>query len=182
MRFILLIFFLEYSNFFGVKAGLCQENLFQRQKHILRGLKLDVASTFHGSFLSTARTNIFWRKDIDDNPLRFSLYYSYPTIVVGHIVMPLGTSAIVEFLQSYEINTIRFWMWEGGHRITNMQVFVIGVDGITETIVFDGLAQPAVVKAKFSSQIVSKIRFFNRGGNTVDSNMSIIKIQAYYAF
>ncbi|CAD8085184.1 unnamed protein product [Paramecium primaurelia] len=125
----------------------------------------------------------FWESGIDNSPLRNLLYYSPNYLVIGHVVARLSESIIVQFLQAYEINTVKFWMWDGDTRQTDIQVFTIAKDGQTENIIFDGFTQPTIMVVKFSDQLASGLRFYNRGGNTKGTQyMSIIKIQAFYAF
>ncbi|CAD8075696.1 unnamed protein product [Paramecium primaurelia] len=59
----------------------------------------------------------------------------------GHVVARLGESIIVEFLQAYEINTVRFWMWDIDDRQTDIQVLTVTADRMTEKVIYDGNAQ-----------------------------------------
>ncbi|CAD8117307.1 unnamed protein product [Paramecium primaurelia] len=189
MKFLLLFFLLGFSDFSTLPASdanakFSQNDLYVlREKSIIRGHYKDVASQFNGALLSSARTISFWESGIDNSPLRNLLYYTPNYLVIGHVVAQLSKSIIVQFLQAYEINTVRFWMWDGDTRQTDIQVFTIAKDGQTENIIFDGFTQQNIMVVKFSDQLVSGLKFYNRGGNTKGTqSMSIIKIQAFYAF
>ncbi|CAD8116534.1 unnamed protein product [Paramecium primaurelia] len=189
MKLLLFFFLLGLSDFSPLPASdanakFSQNDLYVlREKSIIRGHYKDVASQFNGALLSSARTTWYWEQGADNSPLRNLLYHYPEPVKQGHVVAELGESMIVQFLQAYEINTVRFWMWDGDTRQTDIQVFTIAKDGQTEKIIFDGIAQPTIIVAKFSDQLASGLRFYNRGGNNLDPKyMSIIKIQAFYAF
>ncbi|CAD8214751.1 unnamed protein product [Paramecium octaurelia] len=192
MKLLLLFFLLEYSDFAPLQAAdanakFSQNDLYAlREASIIRGNYKDVASQFNGALLSTARANSFQSPGFENNPLRNLLYYypPDPLLYQGHVIAWLGQSIIVQFLQAYQINTVRFWMWDGDSRETDMQVFAIAADRKTENVIFDNIrAKPNVNVVKFSDQLVSGLRFYCRGGNNVDHQaLSIIKIQAFYAF
>ncbi|CAD8214443.1 unnamed protein product [Paramecium octaurelia] len=189
---IALFFLLEYSDFAPLPAAdanakFSENDLYAlREASIIRGNYKDVASQYNGALLSTARVNTFWTPGIENSPLRNLLYY-YPTgpgRLQGHVVAWLGQSIIVQFLQAYQINTVRFWMWDEDNRETDMQVFAIAADRKTENVIFDDIRTKSNVNVvKISDQLVSGLRFYSRGGNNLDhSGTSIIKIQAFYAF
>ncbi|CAD8070522.1 unnamed protein product [Paramecium sonneborni] len=143
----------------------------------------DVASESNGAIISTARINKFIGSANLASPLRTSIYYYQPIHkTVGNLFGELHESVIIELLQVYELNRVRFRLWDYGDRITDMQVFVIGQDRITETEIFNGLAKD-VMTIKFPDQLVSKIKLYNTNGANIETKrFSIIKIQAYYAF
>ncbi|CAD8174433.1 unnamed protein product [Paramecium octaurelia] len=180
---LLDIFGLISSPAWDANAKFSQNDLYiLREKSILRGHYKDVASESNGALLSSARRNSFYRPNIDNSPLRNSLYFS-DIDATAHTFIGLHESIIIEFLQVYEINTIRFWMLDHDiRRVANMQIFVIGVNRTTESLIYEGDVQPAVHSLKFPDQLVSKVKFYNKDGNVIDIYMSIIKIQAYYSF
>ncbi|CAD8211268.1 unnamed protein product [Paramecium pentaurelia] len=225
MKLLLLFFLLEYLDFAPLPAAdanakFSQNDLYiLREASIIRGNYKDVASQFNGALLSSARKTIFWTLGIENSPLRNLLYYypPDPNLHQGHVVARLGESIIVEFLQAYEINTVRFWMWDNDDRQTDIQVLTIAADRRTEKFIYDGNAQAKILPiqksssvfiliikkincihlvklefinfkmtlhvVKLSDQLVSGLKFYNRGGNSLDHQyMSIIKIQAFYAF
>ncbi|CAK79894.1 unnamed protein product (macronuclear) [Paramecium tetraurelia] len=180
---LLDIFGLISSPAWDANAKFSQNDLYiLREKSILRGHYKDVASESNGALLSSARSNSFYRPNIDNSPLRNSLYFS-DTDATAHTFIGLQQSIIVEFLQAYEINTIRFWMLDHDiRRVAKMQIFLIGVNKQIESLIYEGDVQPGVRSLKFPDQLVSKVKFYNNGGNIIDIYMSMIKIQAYYAF
>ncbi|CAD8213245.1 unnamed protein product [Paramecium pentaurelia] len=189
MKLLLLFFLLEYSDFAPLPAAddnaKCSQNdLYILSKaSIIRGNYNDVASQFNGALLSSARTTTFWTQGINNLPLRNLLYYYPPNLLQGHAVAYIGQSIIVEFYQAYKINTVKFWMLDIDDRQTDMKVFVIAADRKTEKVIYDGIVPPNVNVVKFSDQLVSGVKFFNRGGDSkYHKFMSIIKIQALYAF
>ncbi|CAD8207996.1 unnamed protein product [Paramecium octaurelia] len=136
---------------------------------------------YNGAMLTSARTNMFIVPAIDNSPIRDLIYFPYNG-QVGHVAVPLHGTIMIEFIQSYLINKIRFWMYDYDSRITHMQVFAIGDDRMTETLIYEGSAPPGVMSVKFDQQQVSKLKFYNQNGNTLYEHMSTLKIQAYYAF
>ncbi|CAD8122658.1 unnamed protein product [Paramecium sonneborni] len=152
-----------------------------REKSILRGNYKDVASQSNGAIVSSARTNLIARPTVENSPLRNPIYFLV-TQQPGHFYVQLHQQIIVEFLQAYEINRIRFWLLDHDTRIADIQVFIIGKDRQTEFSLYDGQLDRGVQTLKFPDQLVSKVRFYNKNGNSIDQYMSIIKIQAFYAF
>ncbi|CAD8146594.1 unnamed protein product [Paramecium octaurelia] len=162
MKLLLLFFLLEYSDFAPLPAAdanakFSENDLYAlREASIIRGNYKDVASQFNGALISSARINTFWTPGIENSPLRNLLYY-YPTgpnLHQGHVVAWLGQSIIVQFLQAYQINTVRFWMWDIDNRETDMQVFAIAADRKTEKVIFDDIrTKPNVLSFKNLSNI-----------------------------
>ncbi|CAK61444.1 unnamed protein product (macronuclear) [Paramecium tetraurelia] len=176
---IFLIFFILCIFALDVNGTFCLDNI--TSKAILRRNYKNVIQLYNGAMQITARTNMFIVPIIDNSPIRDLIYFPYNG-VVGHVAVPLHGTIIIEFLQSYLINKIRFWMYDYDSRITHMQVFAIGDDRMTETLIYEGSAPPGVMAVKFSQLSVSKLRFYNKDGNTLYEHMSLLKIQAYYAF
>ncbi|CAD8094048.1 unnamed protein product [Paramecium sonneborni] len=138
------------------------------------------------------------------------LLFQLLTIVLLEIYSILGVQRLhkldiwVQLYMAYEINRVRFWMYDHDARITDIQIFTVGQDRISETQIFDGLVQPGICykkifldkeikykeksfgvivgTVKFTDQLVSKVRFYNKAGNNLSEHMLIIKIQAYYSF
>ncbi|CAD8124665.1 unnamed protein product [Paramecium sonneborni] len=179
--FILLLKFSDFSTISDANAISTQINFCGLDiKSNIRGNYQDVAKQDNGAFLQSARSNLFIASNLENCPLRNLLYFK--TSSIGHIAVNLHGKIIIQFLQTYEINRIRFWMYDLDARITDIQIFTTGSDRVTETIIFDGLVKPGVATVKFNDQLVSKIRFYNKAGNSLYEHMSIIKIEAYYGF
>ncbi|CAD8129062.1 unnamed protein product [Paramecium sonneborni] len=189
MKLLFLLLLLgssDLQNFYAADAyAKCSENdvYILRERSNIRGHYKDVASESNGAIISTARINKFIGSAFLASPLRNSIYYFQNLINnVGHIFAELHESVIIELLQAYELNRVRFRMWDYDDRITDIQIFVIGQDRITETEIFNGLAKD-VMNIKFPDQLVSKIKFYNKNGaNTATRRLSVIKIQAFYVF
>ncbi|CAD8174423.1 unnamed protein product [Paramecium octaurelia] len=187
MKILLLLILLDIFELTSLPAQDANAKFSQNDLHILeersiiRGYYKDVASASNGAVIQSARANIFARPSIDNSPLRNSLYFS-DAFAPGHVYTALHQSLVVEFIQAYEINKIRFWMLDVDARVTSMQIYIVGSDRLTETMILDDFVQPGVHTLQFPDQLVSKVRFYNYGGNTINSFLSLIKIQAYYAF
>ncbi|CAK79889.1 unnamed protein product (macronuclear) [Paramecium tetraurelia] len=187
MKILLILILIDIFELTSLPAWDANAKFSQNDLHILeersiiRGYYKDVASQSNGAIISSARANIFARPSIDNSPLRNSIYFT-DAVAPGHVYFALHQSLIVEFLQAYEINKIRYWMVDVDARVTTMQIYIVGSDRQTETLILDDFVQPGVHTLKFPDQLVSKIRFYNKGGNTINSFMALIKIQAYYAF
>ncbi|CAD8214715.1 unnamed protein product [Paramecium octaurelia] len=187
MKLFLLFFLLKYSDFASlpvVDANVkCSQNdlYILRKASIIRGNYRDVASQFNGALIPSARAILFHVSNIDNSPLRNSLYPHYIGDL-GHVDVYLRESVIVRFLSINQINTVRFWMWDNDNRQTEMQVFVITAD-LIEKVIFDGIAKSTLYVLKFSDQLASGLKFYNKGGNNLDHTyMTILKIQAFQAF
>ncbi|CAD8213880.1 unnamed protein product [Paramecium pentaurelia] len=191
MKLLILFFLIEFSKLSQLPApdanAKCSQNdlYIQKKAFNIRGYYNDVASSFNGALLQQSeRITIFRTPGIDNNPLRNLLYYypSDPKLHQGHAFAIIGESIIVKFQQAYEINTVRFWMLDVDGRVTDLQVLAIAADRKTEKVIYDGLA-PNLNIVRFSDQSVSGLKFYNRGGESIHHlYMSIIKIQAFYAF
>ncbi|CAD8198474.1 unnamed protein product [Paramecium pentaurelia] len=166
------------QSFSSVYANSCLDYI--TPKAILRRNYQDVMQTTNGGILITARNNMFIVPQVDNSPLRNSIYFPYHG-QVGHVAVPLHGIITLEFIQSYLINRIRFWMYDYDLRVTHMQVFAVDDDGITETLIYQGSVPPGVKMVQFPELLVKKLKFYNKDGNTLYEHMSIIKAQAYYA-
>ncbi|CAD8179760.1 unnamed protein product [Paramecium octaurelia] len=176
---ILLIIIISARFSQSLENADCDKNEAQ-MKSILRGQYKDVASYFNGALLSSIRANIQSpSQNIDCSPLR-NLNYLYVTGLMGHLANFVGGSIIIEFRQTYEINKIKFWMLDDANRIYYIKIFATGADRKTENLLYQGQVPFGVNTFKFQDQFISKLRFYNQNGNSINQFMSIVKIQAFY--
>jgi hypothetical protein len=71
------------------------------------------------------------------------------------------------------LNTFTFWLWDGTARTYNIVVYA-KYDEI-EKIILDTPATKSIVKLRFQDQLVRSFRIYNRGGNTENPNLYVIK-------
>ncbi|CAD8165199.1 unnamed protein product [Paramecium octaurelia] len=151
-------------------------------KSKIRGNYQDVASEKNGAIITTARIINFYYPGSLASPLRDSLYFYIEFgMQVGHVYFDLYLSLIIELTQPYEINLVRFRIWDVDNRIADLQIFLIGADRNTETQIYNGFAQ-SVKEVRFPDQLVTKIRFYNKNGTSYPGHklLSFIKVQAFY--
>ncbi|CAD8188880.1 unnamed protein product [Paramecium octaurelia] len=93
--------------------------------------------------------------------------------------MPLGIQQVLNSYSVMKLTCQDFGCWKG---VKNNQIAILcyGIRWNKRNRNFRLFAQP-VVLAKFSNQRAFKIILYNKGGKTVDSFISIIKIQDYYS-
>ncbi|CAK89351.1 unnamed protein product (macronuclear) [Paramecium tetraurelia] len=179
---IILLWSLQVQNQFAFANCIENTQFLQHTKSKIRGNYVDVASEKKGAVISTARNNLFSFQGTLASPLRDYLYFfNNLSQYVGHIDFNLHQSIIIELLHPYEINLVRFRLWDNDKRIAELQIFIVVVDKITETEIFNGFTQ-YVSEVRFPDQIVTKIRFYNKNVTsvTIHKIISIIKIQAFY--
>ncbi|CAD8118043.1 unnamed protein product [Paramecium sonneborni] len=184
MKIVLILLLFNYSDFQAppsedANAKFSQNDLYiLREKSIIRGHYKDVASEQNGGLMANARLLYFHGDGESKSPLRNRIYFSYANL--GHARCNLGQSMIVQFLQAYEINTIRIRFWDPDDRIHNFKLFAIEKADSDETLIHEGSIH-GLITIKFSDRLVSKIRILSNG-NSINEFMSVIKIQAFYAF
>ncbi|CAD8133603.1 unnamed protein product [Paramecium octaurelia] len=102
-----------------------------------------------------------------DNIYTFNLYTE----------SPIGYSIDLALIQKYEINTLKIWFWDGDNRYYNVKITIL-LDG-EETQIYNNLARN-ILTITFPSQIVSELRILNIAGNTYNTQLHVIKVEAFY--
>ncbi|CAK73757.1 unnamed protein product (macronuclear) [Paramecium tetraurelia] len=179
---IMLIWSQQFQNRFAFANCIENTQFIQQVEAKIRGNYLDVASEKNGAIISTARTINFYYPDSLASPLRDRIYfYTDSDYYVGHVYFVLYLSLIIELTQPYEINLVRFRIWDWDNRIADLQIFIIGSDRITETQIYNGFAQ-SIKEVRFPDQLVTKIKFYNKNGTSFTGHklLSFIKVQAFY--
>ncbi|CAD8138458.1 unnamed protein product [Paramecium pentaurelia] len=147
-------------------------------KSILRGKYQNLLSIQSNALLSTARLNYFAGGFHNSIPTRDAIYMVNWS--VGFTFCALNQSIEFRTIQSYQINTVFLRLWDGSNRTYNFQVF-ISYNGV-EKLIYDSITASGNINLKFQDQYVDKIRFYNRGGNTENVYLILIKVEAIYKF
>ncbi|CAD8132573.1 unnamed protein product [Paramecium octaurelia] len=140
-------------------------------KSIIRGQYKNAFSQNKGTLITSKMLNIFVGGD-KGSCLRDTIY-----IITVYTLSSLGYSINFGLLQKYEINTLRIWFWDGDNRQYNIKIFIL-FDG-HETQIYNNLAN-SILTVTFPSQIISGFRILNVAGNTVNTQMHILKVEGFY--
>ncbi|CAD8089857.1 unnamed protein product [Paramecium primaurelia] len=114
----------------------------------------------------------------DGNCLRNAIY------ILGancdYIFCDIGYSIQLDLMQKYELNTLKIWLWDGDYRFSTIKVFIKLEN--TETLIYDSNLAQSIVTITFPDQIVGSFRIYNTAGNTRNTGLYLIKVEAYYKF
>ncbi|CAD8212531.1 unnamed protein product [Paramecium pentaurelia] len=98
----------------------------------------------------------------------------------------LGQSISIILLQKYLLTTLKIWFWEyeylhnKGIRYYDIIVYAKLDQGKNK--IYDSNLAISLMKIEFPEQFVEEFQIVNVGGNTYNSGLHIIKVEAYYKF
>ncbi|CAD8142938.1 unnamed protein product [Paramecium pentaurelia] len=184
MKLIYLSLYLIFQNVETMNS-VAKYNITQldqlKQKSIIRGEYKDVAQESAGAIISNARSVGFVGGLKNSSPLRNAIYYM---ISGGYCYVGLSQFIIIDLLQTYEINTIKIWLYDRDPtfiRTYDIQIFASGL-GINDQLIYESNNSKSVTIIKFSDTLIKQIKIKNRNGSSLDQWLVILKIQAFYAF
>ncbi|CAD8105956.1 unnamed protein product [Paramecium primaurelia] len=152
-------------------------NVCSRINSTKRGNYLNVLNYHNGDLISSKNKNQF--NDYNDgSPFRDEIYLV--TSYFGFLMCSLGQSIQINLIQKYELNTLKIWLWDRTNRFYTIEVFIIFEN--VETRIYESNQAQSILTIQFPAQKVESFRIYNTGGNTVNSILHIIKVEAYYKF
>ncbi|CAD8211021.1 unnamed protein product [Paramecium octaurelia] len=140
-------------------------------KSIIRGNYKNVLHIQNGALISSKSSNKFYGGNngicLKDAAYITSIYQWCQQ----------GYSIVLVFLQKYELNTLKIWFWDGDNRIYRIKIYTQLES--QETQIYDGFTK-SVFTISFPDQVVSGVRILNVAGNTYNTHLHLIKIEASY--
>ncbi|CAD8197583.1 unnamed protein product [Paramecium pentaurelia] len=159
------------TNYIQITHQNCSSINQKIQQSIIRGNYQNVLNQNWGNLISSKNMNWLCGGN-DGNCLRNAILYQVK-IVVTYI-------AIQDLMQKYELNTLKIWLWDGDYRFSTIKVFIKLEN--TETLIYDSNLAQSIVTITFPDQIVGSFRIYNTAGNTRNTGLYLIKVEAYYKF
>ncbi|CAD8113199.1 unnamed protein product [Paramecium sonneborni] len=156
---------------FNVSGSQCCLARQAKIKSIIRGYKKNVLHQCNGALISSKILNGFLGGN-NGSCLRDTIYtlFTYTWSSTGY-------SITFDLTQKYELNTLKIWFWDGDNRFYKIQIYIILES--SETQIYDNFVQ-SVFTIYFPDQMVKGFRILNVAGNTYNSYLHLIKMEAYY--
>ncbi|CAD8063513.1 unnamed protein product [Paramecium sonneborni] len=183
MNIILSLLLLNY--FFVIKTYscsdpcICQQYKIQRFRSKIRGYYQNVLQEQKGALLLNRYQISFPGNQFNRSPLRSEVYLVDGS--KGYTTQMIGVYMIIDLLQTYEINTIIFWVYDRDSylRTFDLKIYILGLGGSKE-LIYENTAATSIVKVKFSNSFVKQILFYNNNGSSLNVYLHILNLQAYF--
>ncbi|CAD8135878.1 unnamed protein product [Paramecium pentaurelia] len=98
----------------------------------------------------------------------------------------LGQSISIKLLQKYLLNKLKIWFWDYGYRhnqgIRYYDIIVYAKLDKGKNIIYDSNLAISLMTIEFPDQFVEEFQILNVGGNTYNTFLHIMKVEAYYKF
>ncbi|CAK73526.1 unnamed protein product (macronuclear) [Paramecium tetraurelia] len=172
---------------FAMPALSCNQSCFCKKYKTLklrstfRGQYKNVLQEQKGALISNKNQIGFAGNQFNRSPLRSELYdvntgKGYTTSIIGKFV-------IIDLPQIYEINTIKFWVYDRDVtlRTFDLKVYVQNSQSLVQ-LVYEDTVATSIKKIKFSDTFVKQILIYDNNGSSVNQYLHILNLQAYFEF
>ncbi|CAK75726.1 unnamed protein product (macronuclear) [Paramecium tetraurelia] len=137
-----------------------------------------------GALISQARHNFFWGGNLG-SCLKDDAY----TIIAKELPYTgchINQNISISLMQKYLLNTFKIWLWDLGYLwgedIRFYTIIVYAVLNGVQTKIYDSKLATSIVKITFPDQFVERFDVLDAGGNTYNTDLHILKTDAYYKF
>ncbi|CAD8151222.1 unnamed protein product [Paramecium octaurelia] len=174
-------------SFFATPTLSCNQSCFCKTyqtlkvRSTLRGQYKNILQEQKGALISNKKQVGFAGNQFNRSPLRSEVYDVGSG--KGYTISSIGQFVIIDLPQIYEINTIKFWVYD---RDINLRTFDIKVQvqnsqGLIQLIYEDTVAT-SITKIKFSDTFVKQILFYDNNGSSLNQYLHFVNLQAYFEF
>ncbi|CAD8190277.1 unnamed protein product [Paramecium pentaurelia] len=146
-------------------------NKYNQMLSIIRGNYKNVLHLMNGAIISSRKQNGFLG-DNHGSCLNDAIYR-----ITNYTWNLTGNSIIFELIQTYELNTLKLWFWDGDNRIYRFNIYII--NETQESLIYDSTSN-SIFTLTFTDQFVKGFRILNVSGNTIDQGVHLLKVEAYY--
>ncbi|CAD8188026.1 unnamed protein product [Paramecium octaurelia] len=157
---------------------------FRELESILKKNHKNVLQYQVGALISRARQNGF--RDGNYGSCLKDDAYTIMSDGVPYTSCFISQKISISLMQNYLLNTFEIWLWDLGYRIGEgirfYTIIVYAVLNGVQTKIYDSNLAISIVKITFPDQFVERFDVLNVGGNTYNSGLHILKVNAYYKF
>ncbi|CAD8057370.1 unnamed protein product [Paramecium primaurelia] len=159
----------------------CRKYFTLRIRTQIRGQYKNILQQNNGALISNRNQISFAGNQFNRSPLRSEVYYVNGGR--GYTSQIIGRYLIIDLPQTYEINTIIFWVYDRDATLRrfNLQVYIQNSQGQRQ-LIYQNTAATSITKIKFNDTFVKQILFYNNNGSSLNQYLHFLNLQAYFDF